>query len=407
MTIAPARVATSPRVVVAGLLCLDIIPSIRAGGPASTAPPAPGELEVIGPAALALGGCVGNTGVALHRLGLQTTLVARIADDPFGRILGRLVRAAVPGGRARLIRTPGGATSYSVIDSRPEVDRAIRHFPGVNDRFVADDVPSEVLGRALLLHVGYPPLMADLVADDGRELARLMAAAHRHGAITSLDMASAESGPGAGVADRRSRWQALLRRVLPDVDVFLPSLDEAAHLLDRAVRRDGGGAPAMEDLAGLAGELLELGAGIAGLKLGGHGLYVRSAPTARIAAVPGGLAAAWVDRELHSTVFESHVVGTTGAGDATIAGFLFGLVNGMSPEATMTAACAVGGASTEAADGTTGIPDWRTIERRIAGGWRRREDPPGAGWRPAGDPGLWLGPLDRAGHDDPAGSPRR
>jgi sugar/nucleoside kinase (ribokinase family) len=393
VTATPTRSVRSPRVVVAGLLCLDIIPGVGAGGDAITAPPAPGELEVIGPATLAIGGCVGNTGVALHRLGLHTTLVARIADDPFGRILERLVRAAVPGGHAQMVRTPGGATSYSVIDSRPGVDRAIRHFPGVNDRFVAGDVPPGVLDGAALLHVGYPPLMAGLMADDGRELARLMAAAHRHGAITSLDMASAESGPGAG-ADA-VRWPTLLRRVLPDVDVFLPSVDEAAHLLGREIRRDGRGAPAMEDLAGLAGELVDLGAAIAGLKLGEHGLYVRTAPAARIAAVPGDLRAEWADRELRSAVYETNVVGTTGAGDATIAGFLFGLVMGMSPEATVTAACAVGGASTEAADGTTGIPDWPAIERRIAGGWRRRAASPGRGWRPMAEPGLWTGPADR------------
>lgn len=389
------RPARSPRAVVAGLICLDIIP----GGWGATASygtvAAPGALEVIGPATLAIGGCVGNTGIALNRLGLPTTLVARVGDDPFGRLIGRLVRGAVPVRRARLVATHDGATSYSVIDSRPGVDRAIRHFPGVNDRFVADDVPRDALDGASLLHVGYPPLMAGLIANDGRELARLMAAAHRRGAITSLDMASAHSGPG--VVGGGIRWPELLRRVLPDVDIFLPSVDEAAHLLARTVRRDGRGAPVPEDLASLAGELIDLGVAIAGLKLGEHGLYIRTAPAARIVDVPGGLAAEWAERELHSMVFDANVVGTTGAGDATIAGFLFGLIGRMSPEDTATAACAVGGASTEAADGTSGIPGWPAIAERIAGGWRRRDVTPGRGWRRTAEPGLWSGPADRPG----------
>jgi sugar/nucleoside kinase (ribokinase family) len=390
-----ARPARSPRAVVAGLLCLDIIPGVGRAAALPGAAAAPGSLEISGPVTLAVGGCVGNTGVALQRLGMPTTLVARVGDDPFGRILGGLVRAAVPPRRARLIKIPGGATSYSVIDSRPGVDRAIRHFPGVNDGFVADDVPETLLAGAAVLHVGYPPLMASLVADDGLELAHLMAAAHRRGAITSLDMASADARAGGG-ADEVD-WRALLQRALPDVDVFLPSLDEAAHLLGREVRRDGSGAPSMEDLADLAAEVVELGAAIAGLKLGEHGLYVRTAAPARIAAVPGGLGPGWAGRELHSAVFEAAVVGTTGAGDATIAGFLFGLVGGMSPEASVTAASAVGGASTEAADGTSGIPGWPAIAARIAAGWRRRDVAPGPGWRRTAEPGLRSGPEDRPG----------
>ena len=153
----------------------------------------------------------------------------------------------------------------------------------------------------------------------------------------------------------------------------------------------------MEDVAWLTGQLLELGAAIAGLKFGEHGLYVRTAAAARITRVPGGLGADWADRELRSAVFETDVVGTTGAGDATIAGFLFGLVGGMSLEASLTAACAVGGASTEAADGTSGIPGWPAIAARLAAGWRRREMARPNGWRTADKPGLWLGPKDRPG----------
>lgn len=401
-TAAVPRPARAPRVMVAGLLCLDLIPGLAADAAFNAAHaahvPAPGSLEIIGPATLAIGGCVGNTGVALHRLGLRTTLVARVGDDPFGQILRRLVRAEIPGRGARLIPTPGGSTSYSVIDTRPGVDRTIRHFPGVNDSFVADDVPPDLLAAAALLHVGYPPLMAGLVARDGHELGRLMAGAHRRDTITSLDMAAAnvEAGTGAGgVHAGRVRWPELLRRVLPHVDVFIPSLDEAARLLTREVRRDARGAPLMSDLAGLTDELLRLGVAIAGLKLGDHGLYIRTAPAARIAAVPGSLAPVWADRELYSSVFRTRVVGTTGAGDATIAGFLFGLVRGMSPEAAVTAACAVGGTSTEAPDGTTAIPGWTVIAARIRGGWRRRDVAPGRGWRAIERPGLWSGPADR------------
>jgi sugar/nucleoside kinase (ribokinase family) len=203
-------------------------------------------------------------------------------------------------------------------------------------------------------------------------------------------MANPSIDPVAG----RVHWRRLLERVLPEVDLFLPSLAEACRLLGRRVPRDDQGAPALGSVARLADELLELGVAVAGIKLGEHGLLVRTATRRRIPAGFGHGALAWADRELYAPVFESHVVGTTGAGDATIAGFLFGLLTGLTPEATATAACAVGGSSTEAADGTSSVPSWPEIERRLARGWPCRATRPGAGWTSRSENEPWHGPRD-------------
>jgi len=387
----PNRSADPPSVVVAGHICLDIIPRLPAA--AHRRAPRPGSLDLIGPVTLAVGGCVGNTGIALHRLGLRTTLIARVGDDQLGSVLTDLVHRAVPREAVHLVRAADEMTSYSVIHNRPGKDRSIEHFPGVNDTFVADDVPLELLHAATLLHVGYPPLMAALVADGGRELRRLLARARGSGAATSLDMANANLDPGAG----RVRWRELLERVLPDVDIFLPSLAEACHLLGRRIHRDEQGAPTLASVGRIADELVSLGVRIAGLKLGEHGLYIRTASAARMAAGSIPTAPPWTDRELYSTVFETHVVGTAGAGDTTIAGLLFGLLVGMSPGDAITAACAVGGSSTEAADGTSSVPSWPEITRRLGQGWRRRTAAPATGWAPSRDGGPWCGPHDAPG----------
>jgi len=389
-----------PAVVVAGHICLDIIPALPADPEGAAL--RPGSLDSIGAATLAIGGCVGNTGLALHRLGLPTTLVARVADDPLGRVLCGLVAAAMPGGASHLRVTAGQAASYSIVLNRPGEDRAIGHFPGVNDSFIAGDVAHDLLRGAALLHVGYPPLMAAMVADGARELRQLLAAARASGLATSLDMANANLEPGPGGIP----WAGLLPAVLPDVDVFLPSLDEACHLLGREVERDRQGAPVLASVARLSRDLLDLGVAVSGVKLGSHGLYVRTAGAGRIARMPRAVAPAWADRELYSTVFEVDVVGTAGAGDSTIAGFLYGLLTGMSPEDTMAAACAVGATSTEAPDGTSGVPGWPAIRRRLDGGWRRTAADPGPGWR-QGPGGSWHGPHDGAGssaQDDATGS---
>ncbi len=379
------------RVVVAGHICLDIIPSLPAT-PYRRTPP-PGALEPLGPVTLAVGGCVGNTGVALHQLGLRPTLVARVGDDHLGGLLSDLLRRAAPGASRRLVRIPGGMTSYSLVFNLPGRDRSIRHFSGVNDTFVADDVPPELLKNTALLHVGYPPLMAALVAREGRELVRLLANARASGVTTSLDMAN----PSRGRPPRGARRRALLEAILPEVDVFLPSLAEARFLLGLDPTFEDGETLSLHLAGRLAGEMIRLGVGVAGVKLGEHGLYVRTASRSRLDAASLHLPPAWADRELYSSVFCSEVVGTTGAGDATIAGFLYGLLTGMSPGNAVTAGCAVGGASTEAADGTSGVPGWTTIERRLQHGWQRRAARPGEGWSSAGAAGLWCGPRDSVG----------
>lgn len=385
------RPAASCSVIVAGHICLDIIPQLPAGRYRHA--PRPGALDLIGPVTLSVGGCVGNTGIALRRLGLRPTLVARVGDDRIGNVLSDLVRQAVPGLSARLIRTPGEMTSYSLVFNLPGRDRSIRHFTGVNDTFVADDVPAELLGKATLLHVGYPPLMASLVAEGGQELRRLLVRARASQVTTSLDMANLNLDERTGPV----RWRALLETVLPEVDVFLPSLAEAGHLLRRRVRRDEGGTASLASVARLADEMIRLGVGVAGVKLGEHGLYVRTASPARLAAGSVRLPSTWADRELYSSVFQSHVVGTAGAGDATIAGFLFGMLTGMSPADAVTTACAVGGSSTEAADGTSSVPSAPEIERRLKHGWSRRATTPGDGWSPSRAQGLWYGPRDVVG----------
>ncbi len=377
--------------VVVGHVCLDVIPRLWADPRRRALQP--GALDLIGPATLAVGGSVGNTGVALRRLGLRPHLVARVGDDPFGGVLTGLLRARVPGRDLHLVAVPGGRTSYSLVFNLPGRDRSIQHFSGVNDTFVADDVPEHVLEGADLLHVGYPPLMAAMIDDDGRELRRLLGRARTGGAVTSLDMASANLEPG----EIQVSWRRLLERVLPEVDVFLPSLGEAVHLLGRRLRRGSDGAPALGSVARLTEEMVSMGVAVAGIKLGEHGLYIRTADAARLATGCGRLAPDWADRELYSTVFETEVAGTAGAGDTTIAGFLFGLLAGMAPGDAITAACAVGGASTEAVDGTSGVPAWPRIERRLRRGWPRRAAAPGPGWNRTDQDGLWHGPRDLRG----------
>ncbi len=138
-----------------------------------------------------------------------------------------------------------------------------------------------------------------------------------------------------------------------------------------------------------------------GIKVGERGLYLRTSLEERLRQVGPGVRAdlaAWVDRELWTSVFEARVQGTTGAGDATAAGFLLGLLLGMSLEVTITG-CVVGVFSVEASDATSGIQSSDRVWECLAQGWRRCETQPGEGCRETGQQGICVGPRERRGEE--------
>ena len=71
----------------------------------------------------------------------------------------------------------------------------------------------------------------------------------------------------------------------------------------------------------------------------------------------------WLGRGEIASAFQCEVRGTVGAGDATIGGFLSGLLRGLSLAECCTMACAVGAASVEGAEAANAIPPLAVEER--------------------------------------------
>ena len=317
--------------VVAGHICLDIIPAFPAHGAALE----PGKLIKMGPATISTGGAVSNTGLALHRLGVPTQLMGKVGDDLIGRAILDFIGPTLAAG---MIIAPGETSSYTVVINPPGVDRTFLHCTGANDTFTAADIDAEKFTGARLFHFGYPTLMQRIYNDGGHAMEKIFRTARQAGLTTSLDMSYPDPQSEAGQVD----WPAWLKRVLPHVDIFLPSLDEMQLMLHT---------PA--DAPAIAQQLHDWGAKIAGLKMGAKGLLVR-----------------WPDRVRHAPCFQVHVAGTTGAGDATIAGFLAGILRGLPAEKTMLLAAAVGACCCEAPDATSGIRSWDETWNRIQSGWK-------------------------------------
>jgi len=385
----PTAKSGMKRAVVAGHICLDVIPEID--HPFELAP---GRLFEVGPPVLGTGGAVSNTGVALHILGVPTTLMGKIGDDAFGDSVQAILRRYGPGLDTGMMRTSGEVTSYTIVVNIPGVDRIFLHCPGANHRFGAADIVADKLAGASLFHFGYPPLMARTYANDGAELVEIYRRVKAASLTASLDMVMPDPSGPSGKAD----WQTIFRRVLPLVDIFLPSADELLYVLDRPSFGQGDRI-GTEKLRMLSDQLLAMGVAIAGVKLGARGLYIRTASAERLqrmgAAVPGDLDN-WAGRELWFPVYEiARLVGTTGAGDATIAGFIAAFLRGETLEAAGCFANAVGACNVQTADALGGLKSWDETMGLLKGGWRQvKLDPGGSGWRRHPATGIWHGADD-------------
>jgi sugar/nucleoside kinase (ribokinase family) len=389
--------------VVAGHLCLDVLPAIGSSAEGqSEALFQPGQLAIVGPVEHSTGGAVSNTGLALTKLGVDTWLMGKVGDDLFGHAVLDHVRGYGTGLLEAMIVDPAVRTSYTIVINRPGVDRSFLHYPGANDTFAADEIHYDLLREARLFHFGYPPLMRRMFEDGGRELTLAYRRAKETGITTSLDMALPDPSSPAGKVD----WGAILRSTLPFVDIFLPSIEEILYMVRtdtyRELRDKVGGPDILslirpQLLSDLSQELIALGAKFVVLKLGDRGLYLRTAGHKKLTTMgrarPSDLAT-WANRELWAPCFKADIVGTTGAGDATIAGFLSALLRDLPPEAALTVAVAVGACNVEAIDALGGIRSWDETRQRVREGWPRHKLVLNApGWIYDAQNQLWSGPA--------------
>jgi sugar/nucleoside kinase (ribokinase family) len=364
-------------VIAAGHICVDLIPQFTTdAGDNLSAYLTPGRLSEVGPMPLATGGSVSNTGLAHKRLGVDTRLMGKVSDDLLGRAILEIVSSYGPELAEAMIVVPGETSSYTVVISPPHIDRMFLHCPGANHTFGADDVRYDLVAEARIFHFGYPPYLGRMYADDGREMIDMFRRVQEAGATTSLDMAMPDPAGPSGQVD----WQAILRNTLPYVDLFMPSAEEWLFMVDRRRFEEltASVGPAgmlaalrVDDIRALGSQALEMGAKIIVLKLGERGIYIRTAPRIGDMGRGGPLdPASWQDQEMWVPTFvPDRLVGTTGAGDATIAGFLTAILRDMPPARALTIAAAVGACNVEAADALSGVRTWPATLARIKAGW--------------------------------------
>lgn len=313
-------------ITVAGHVCADLTPELPLG-----IGMIPGQLYQVGGLSIRPGGCVANTGIVLAGLGADTRTSAIVGDDDLGRIvvreLGKLGLST-----ANVHTCTDGTTSYSIVLEPTGMNRSFWHHTGASEQFDGSHVD---IDDTDLLHIGYPPLLAGLLPNDAKPLRALFERSRDAGVTTSLDMAVVDRTSKLGQID----WHAILRRTLPLVDVFTPSIDDLTSALEI------GPVSTADAAIKVADTLIAEGVGIVMLSAGEDGLLIKTAPPDRLrkgGRVLKPLAEKWGDTTVWTPAREiPTIVTTNGAGDAASAALLYSLISGSTPQEAADAATLV------------------------------------------------------------------
>ena len=258
------------------------------GWPFTAIPPG-GGCYFIDELTLAVSGAAGTAAIAAAKMGLHTLAVGGVGNDLMGDwVLQRLQHFGVDVSAMQQIK--GAKTSSSIVTTRADGTRPALHMKGATGDFYVDDAMMNQVIDARVVHIGGIGLMDRM--DRGRN-AELMKRAKAHGATTTLDIFAGSPEDLPAVA-----------QVLPHIDYFIPSVEEAQALTG------------LTDMKDMAHHFIDIGARCCIFTLGADGAYYHHSD-GTIFKVPA---------------FIVDVKCTCGCGDAFNAGFAVGLCRGFDAE---------------------------------------------------------------------------
>jgi len=282
-----------------------------------------GKLLHVDPIEVTTGGIVSNTGVAMAKLGMKVAAFSYVGRDDWASVIRRKYEAEGID-TDRLLTHPTGATSTTVVLIDPSGERSFAHSVGAP---ILMDGPMfhqhmDLFARSRMMVFGYYSLMPNLEGD----LPDVLAAIRRSGCLTVLDAA----GDGGTMQP--------LDRILPHLDVYVPSRAEAAHQTGQTDPK----------------EIIEAfracrAPGLLGVKLGSEGALLSPAAGRYV--------------EIPCLPAPGPVIDTTGAGDCFYAGLLTGVLRDMSVEDAGRLAAATGACCVTGMGATAGLKDFHATAR--------------------------------------------
>lgn len=284
----------APDVAVIGIHIVDIL-----GRPVSAIPEGQG-IAFLDEIRMTVAGTAAGTAVDMARLGLSVATFGVVGTDTLGDWL--ITKMDQEGIDVRgITRSPLAPTSATMLPIRPNGERPALHVIGANALLSPEHLDWQTIERCRHLHIGGTSLMARL---DGEPTAEILRHAQALGLSTSLDLIGVPA----------AQHDAIFGPCYPHLDYFMPNEEDALML---------SGQP---DRARAIQWFHERGVGATVITLGAEG-----ASLARRGA-----------NEILEPALPVTVVDTTGCGDAFSAGFITGLLEGMSDHEALRLGVAAG-----------------------------------------------------------------
>ncbi len=261
----------------------------------------------------------GSSAIFAHniaRLGAATGFVGKVGKDHLGDFLIDTLKSAGVD-TSGIVRDSHLPTGICVSMSFPN-DYAMVSYPGIRESFTLKEIDLDYVKQARHLHLSSYYLQPGLQSG----CLELFQCAKAAGLTTSLDPDN----------DPRQEWGGGIRRLLNEVDLFLPNEVEAARI---SGTQDLDAAMKFFDSFGHTTVIKRGSCGVTMIR----GNQVVSAPA-----------------------FKIQPVDTTGAGDSFNAGFLFQHLQGGDLQKCMSWGNACGALSTRALGGIDGFPARNEVE---------------------------------------------
>lgn len=274
--------------------------------------PKPGELVLTDEMELAIGGCASNVAADLAKLERQVAIAGIVGQDVFGRYVEEsLIQSGVH--CEYLMKSETLPTSGSFVINVQGEDRRFIHSVAANSLFTGETVTEEQIRSSRILYLGGYCLSEELTPEN---VAKLFQIARDAGVITVLDV----------VTPKPDDYWDMLKPVLPLTDYFLPNNDEGELITGES------------DPLKQARAFKEAGARNVIITCGGEGSILIAD-----------------EKAIQSDVYPVNLVDGTGSGDAFVAGFIHGLLEGASPEECLQFGSALGHSCVRATGATAGI----------------------------------------------------
>ena len=300
--------------------CLGILVADCFGSPIDDAPEK-GRLKLFDHTELHIGGCAANTGIALAKLGVATSVVGKVGDDIFGQFVIETLRENGIDPSAVAVDAEA-STAFTFVLVGSDGQRSFLHTMGANATLCEADVDLGVVKDAKIVHVAGTMVMPTF---DGEQTAHVLEQARAAGVMTCMDTV---------FNDRLEDYLPVVGPCLEHLDMFLPSIEEAERVAGTSEPKE------------IVRRIHDAGVGIVVVKLGEEGSYVFG--KGEEAFVPS---------------YRVKAVDTSGAGDCFVAGFLAGQLRGWSLEESARFGNAVAAHCVQAVGCTSGVVGFEATRR--------------------------------------------